>query len=221
MDNKRINVIVGHYGSGKTEFAVNFAIQLKKKFKKVYIVDLDIVNPYFRTNDVKKQLGQMGIDVIASEFASSNVDVPALPSEIFRVFCDSEAACVFDVGGDDDGAVALGRYKQYFDKENYDMFFVINTFRPLSSTAEDILSLISDIEASSRLKVTGLINNSNIAHLTTDNDVLKGQEIIKTVSQKVGIDIVYTSGLEEVIKKIPREYISKPFYINRYLMLDF
>jgi len=221
MDNKRINVIVGHYGSGKTEFAVNFAIQLKKKFKKVYIVDLDIVNPYFRTNDVKKQLGQMGIDVIASEFASSNVGVPALPSEIFRVFCDSEAACVFDVGGDDDGAVALGRYKQYFDKENYDMFFVINTFRPLSSTAEDILSLISDIEASSRLKVTGLINNSNIAHLTTDNDVLKGQEIIKTVSQKVGIDIVYTSGLEEVIKKIPREYISKPFYINRYLMLDF
>ena len=221
MDNKRINVIVGHYGSGKTEFAVNFAIQLKKKFKKVYIVDLDIVNPYFRTNDVKKQLGQMGIDVIASEFASSNVDVPALPSEIFRVFCDSEAACVFDVGGDDDGAVALGRYKQYFDKENYDMFFVINTFRPLSSTAEDILSLISDIEASSRLKVTGLINNSNIAHLTTDNDVLKGQKIIKTVSQKVGIDIVYTSGLEEVIKKIPREYISKPFYINRYLMLDF
>ncbi|MBE7038939.1 MAG: MinD/ParA family protein [Ruminococcaceae bacterium] len=221
MDNKRINVIVGHYGSGKTEFAVNFAIELKKKFKKVYIVDLDIVNPYFRTNDVKKQLGEMGIDVIASEFASSNVDVPALPSEIFRVFCDNDAACVFDVGGDDDGAVALGRYKQFFEKDEYDMFFVINTFRPLSSTEEDILSLIYDIEASSRLKVSGLINNSNIAHLTTDADILKGQEIIRKVSQKVGIDIVYTSGLEKIIEKIPRECISEPFYINRYLMLDF
>lgn len=221
MENKRINVIVGHYGSGKTEFAVNFAIKLKNKFKKVYIVDLDIVNPYFRTNDVKKQLKELGIDVIASEFASSNVDVPALPSEIFRVFCDVDAACVFDVGGDDDGAVALGRYKQYFDKEDYDMFFVINTFRPLSATGNDIIKLLYDIETSSRLKVSGLINNSNIAHLTTDRDVLKGQNIINEVSQKVGIDVAYTSGLEEVIKIIPREYISEPFYINRYLMLDF
>ena len=221
MDSKRINVVVGHYGSGKTEFAVNFAIELKKKYKKVYIVDLDIVNPYFRTNDVKKQLKEFGIDVIASEFASSNVDVPALPSEIFRVFCDTDAACVFDVGGDDDGAVALGRYKQYFDKEDYNMFFVINTFRPLSATADDVIGLLFDIETTSRLKVSGLVNNSNIAHLTTESDVLKGQEIIKSVSQKTGIDIVYTSGLEDVIKKIPNENISEPFYINRYLMLDF
>lgn len=221
MENKRINVIVGHYGSGKTEFAVNFAINLKKKYKKVYIVDLDIVNPYFRTNDVKKQLKELGIDVIASEFASSNVDVPALPSEIFRVFCDTDAACVFDVGGDDDGAVALGRYKQYFEKENYNMFFVINTFRPLSATADDIINLLYDIEATSRLKVSGLVNNSNVAHLTTESDVLKGQRIIGLVSERIGIDIVYTSGLEDVIKNIPQNDISEPFYINRYLMLDF
>jgi len=218
---KRINIIVGHYGSGKTEFAVNFAINLTKKYKKVYIVDLDIVNPYFRTNDVRKQLQELGVEVIASEFASSNVDVPALPSEIFRVFCDSEAACVFDVGGDDDGAVALGRYKQYFDKDDYNMFFVVNTFRPLSATTDDVLKLIHDIEVSSRLKVTGLINNSNVSHLTEKDDILKGQKIVKKVSEKTKINIVYTSGLENVLKEIPLDLISKPFYINRYLMLDF
>lgn len=218
---KRINIIVGHYGSGKTEFAVNFAIELKKKYQKVYIVDLDIVNPYFRTNDVKKQLKEYGINVIASEYASSNVDVPALPSEIFRVFCDSDAACVFDVGGDDDGAIALGRYKQYFDKEDYNMYFVINTFRPLSAKSDDIITLIYDIETSSRLKVTGLINNSNVSHLTEAKDVIKGQQIVKEVSDLTGLDIAYTSGLESVIKDIKNSLISKPFYVKRYLMLDF
>ncbi|MBR2499898.1 MAG: hypothetical protein IKB60_02340 [Clostridia bacterium] len=218
---KRMNVIVGHYGSGKTEFAVNFAIELKKEYKKVYIVDLDIVNPYFRTNDVKKQLEEYGIYVIASAFASSNVDVPALPSEIFRVFCDKDAAVVFDVGGDDDGAVALGRYKQYFDKEDYNMFFVINTYRPLSAESQDIIKLLYEIETVSRLKVTGLINNSNISYLTTAENVLNGQKIIEEVAKETKIKIKYTSGLEDVISKISPELISKPFYIKRYLMLDF
>lgn len=218
---KRMNVIVGHYGSGKTEFAVNFAIELKKEYKKVYIVDLDIVNPYFRTNDVKKQLEEYGIYVIASAFASSNVDVPALPSEIFRVFCDKDAAVVFDVGGDDDGAVALGRYKQYFDKEDYNMFFVINTYRPLSAESQDIIKLLYEIETVSRLKVTGLINNSNISYLTTAENVLNGQKIIEEVAKETKIEIKYTSGLEDVISTISPELISKPFYIKRYLMLDF
>lgn len=218
---KRMNVIVGHYGSGKTEFAVNFAIELKKEYKKVYIVDLDIVNPYFRTNDVKNQLEEYGIYVIASAFASSNVDVPALPSEIFRVFCDKDAAVVFDVGGDDDGAVALGRYKQYFDKENYNMFFVINTYRPLSAESQDIIKLLYEIETVSRLKVTGLINNSNISYLTTAENVLNGQKIIEEVAKETKIEIKYTSGLEDVISTISPELISKPFYIKRYLMLDF
>ncbi len=218
---KRMNVVVGHYGSGKTEFAVNFAIELKKEYKKVYIVDLDIVNPYFRTNDVKKHLEEYGVYVIASAYASSNVDVPSLPSEIFRVFCDKDAAVVFDVGGDDDGAVALGRYKQYFDKEDYNMFFVVNTYRPLSAEADDIIKLLYEIETVSRLKVTGFVNNSNVSYLTSSENVLKGQEIVKEVSDKTKIEISYTSGLEDVLSGISPELISKPFYIKRYLMLDF
>lgn len=218
---KRMNIVVGHYGSGKTEFALNYAVLLKSIYKKVYIVDLDIVNPYFRTNDVKKQLAEYGIDVIASAFASSNVDVPALPSEIFRVFCDKDAAVVFDVGGDDDGAVALGRYKQYFDNEDYNMFYIINTYRPLSSEPGDILDLLKNIEIVSRLKVTGLVNNSNISHLTSAENVLNGQKIVEKVSKENNIEISYTSGLEEILKKIPADLISKPFYIKRYLMLDF
>lgn len=218
---KKINIIVGHYGSGKTEFAINFALKLKEKYKKVYIVDLDIVNPYFRTNDVRELLKQHGIDVIASAYASSNVDVPALPSEINRVFCDSDAACVFDVGGDDDGAIALGRYKQYFDKEDYNMYFVINIFRPLSAKCDDIIKLLQNIESSSRLKVTGLVNNSNIAHLTETDDLLSGEKIVREVSELLKINISYTSGLEDIVKKIPSDLISTPFFIKRYLMLDF
>ena len=122
----RIHIIVGHYGSGKTEFAINYALKLKETFKKVYIVDLDIVNPYFRTNDERKVLEDLGLSVIASPYASSNVDVPSLPADIHRVFADKEAAVVFDVGGDDDGAVALGRYKQFFNEEAPEMLFVIN-----------------------------------------------------------------------------------------------
>lgn len=219
--NNRMNIIVGHYGSGKTEFAINLAVKQKEHYDKVYIVDLDIVNPYFRTNDVKDELRTLGIEVIASEYASTNVDVPALPADISKVFCDKNSACVFDVGGDDDGAIALGRYKKYFDQENYNMYFIINAFRPLTSESENIVALLADIEKSSRLTVTGLVNNSNITHLTTAEDILKGQDIAEEAGKLIGKDVLYTSGLKEIISKIKPELISKPFYIKRYLKLDF
>lgn len=216
---KRINIIVGHYGSGKTEFALNYVLELKKKFSKVYIVDLDIVNPYFRTADVKNMLMEQGICVIASEYACTNVDIPALPPDIIRVFNEKDAAVVFDVGGDDDGAIALGRYKQYFEEEPYEMLFVINTFRPLTKTKEDIIDMMNAIEIVSRLKITGLVNNSNLAHLTGIDELLSGQPAVDDAALDTGKSVKYISGLESVIALLPDELKNKAFIINRFLKM--
>ncbi len=217
----RIHIIVGHYGSGKTEFAINYALHLKDSFKKVYIVDLDIVNPYFRTNDVKEKLESMGLFVIASPYASSNVDVPSLPADIQRVFADRDAAVVFDVGGDDDGAIALGRYKQYFDIETPDMLFVINVFRPMTNSAQQILEMILNIETVSRQKVTGLVNSSNLADLTTANETVAGQNITDEVAQLSGIPCRYIATVEEIKKDLPLVFQEKLFTIKRFMGLRF
>ncbi len=218
---RRIHVIVGHYGSGKTEFAINYALKLKENFSKVYIVDLDIVNPYFRTNDEKKQLESLGLSVIASAYASSNVDVPALPSEINRVFADKDAAVVFDVGGDDDGAIALGRYQQYFKQEEPEMLFVINVFRPMTSEVQSIKDMITGIEKVSRLNVTGLVNSSNLAGLTTAEELIKGQGITDAVSKETGIPCAYSAGLPSVLSCLPDDFPAKLFPINRFMSLKF
>ena len=217
----RIHIIVGHYGSGKTEFAINYALRLLKRYKTVYIVDLDIVNPYFRTNDVKQKLEEKGLKVIASPYASSNVDVPSLPSDIQRVFSDKEAAVVFDVGGDDDGAVALGRYKHYFEAEPTEMLFVVNVFRPMTATAAQIAEMIPEIEAVSRLKVTGLVNSSNLADLTTVAETVKGQTITEEASALSGFPCRYISVIESVAKELPEEFKEKMFIIERFMGLRF
>lgn len=215
---QRIHIIVGHYGSGKTEFAINYALKLKEHFNTVYIVDLDIVNPYFRTNDVKTGLEALGLSVIASPYASSNVDIPALPSEIYKVFADESAAVVFDVGGDDDGAIALGRYKQYFNAETPEVLFVINPFRPLTAYAEQIREMIVAIEGASRLKVTGLVNSANLAGLTTANEVIKGKTVADEVTSLTGLPCLYTAVTEAVAAQLPSDFeAEKRFIIKRFM----
>ena len=121
---KRI-VVVGHYGSGKTEFSLNLAFRLREQGEKVTIVDLDVVNPYFRTADAVKELKAQGIRVIVPEYANTNVDVPALPPDIFAAF-ETEGTVIFDVGGDDDGAIVLGRFFSRFQETPYDMLGAVS-----------------------------------------------------------------------------------------------
>ncbi len=135
-DAKRITVFVGHYGSGKTELAVNYAIELSRLGKKVIIVDFDIVNPYFRTKDAEDVLNSYGIEVIAPQYANMNLENPALPAEIYKAFDDKESYIIFDVGGDDDGAIPLGRYHSRFAQEDIDVFFVLNERRVFTSNIE-------------------------------------------------------------------------------------
>ena len=192
---KRINIFVGHYGSGKTELAVNFAIKNKADL----IADLDTVNPYFRTNDAKEILEKAGIRVVAPYYAGTNVDLPSLPPEVYAAFTDNKTA-VLDIGGDDDGAYVLGRFKEYITEENSEVYFVINVLRPETDSAEKIIEMIKAIEYASRLKVTYLINNTNLMGETVYSHVEKGEAIVKEVSRLTNIPFFGNAVKKELAK---------------------
>ena len=211
---KRITLFAGHYGSGKTCIAVSYAKLVKKSGFDTSIVDLDIVNPYFRTKDSEKELKDAGIDIIASEYANTNLDAPALPKEIYSVISDKNLHLVIDVGGDDRGAVALGRYAEDITSENdYEMLFVANCYRPLTKTAEDALEVMREIEVASKLKFTGIVNNSNIGKLTTANDVLASSDFINKLSEIAGIHVVMTTATKEVFEEI-KDSVENAFCID-------
>lgn len=220
---KRIHIFTGHFGSGKTEIAVNYAIDLAKKGNKTVIVDLDIVNTYFRSLDAKTFLEKEGVEVIAPLFANSNLEMQMMPPEVLSVFEKKDAQIVFDVGGDEDGAFALGAYKRFFEREGYEMYFVVNTSRPLTQNKDDILVYMDEIERASRLNITKLINNANIQELTDEKTLYKGDKVVKEVSDLVKIEYKYITGVKEVLDKIDINKCSakEKMHIKRFLKLDF
>ena len=201
---RELHIFTGHYGSGKTEVSVNFAAKLRREGKKVTIIDLDTVNPYFRTNDLRKRLEDMGIEVIAGRFASTNVDMPLVPAEISKAF-NSDGCFIFDVGGDDEGAYALGRYTSEFEKSGYEMHLVVNTRRPLTSTAEEICAMAADIEKASRLKITDIYNNTNLSYETDKSTVMSGIGELKRAEELTGLKIARHCGTAEAVSEIPSE----------------
>ncbi len=217
----KTNIVTGHYGSGKTEFALNLAMNLKKEGKKVSICDLDIVNPYFRTNDARKILEENDIKVISSQFANTNIDIPVLPGEVLSVFTDKEAYKIFDVGGDDDGAIALGTYYHYISSEPYNMYFVVNTLRPMTSTKEEICEMARNIEYASRLKITAIVNNTNLQSLTKEEDITKSIKTVDEAAKELGVDVKYISGKKEILDKLPDKLKEKRFNLDIYLKMPF
>ncbi len=208
---KRITIFAGHYGSGKTNIAVSYAISLAKEGEKVTIADLDIVNPYYRTKDSSEVLKEHGIELISSPYANTNVDVPALPSEAYRVTDDKSLRAIIDVGGDDRGALAMGRYTpKILEENNYEMLAVINRFRPLTTDPESTLEVMREIEAACKIPFTGIVNNSNIGPETTEDDILSSLDYAEEVSRISGLPIVMTSVLSclypSVKDKIPNAF---------------
>ena len=194
MNHKRLTLFAGHYGSGKTNIAVNYALQLAREGKKVCIADLDIVNPYFRTKDSEAVLEAAGIDLISPKFANSNVDLPALPAEAYRLVEDKGSFGVMDIGGDDRGAYALGRYVPFITKENnYRMIFVANCYRPLTKTAQDALEVMREIEAACGLQFTDIVNNSHLGNFTDVQTLLDSQNFIKELSELSGLPVYMTT----------------------------
>lgn len=191
---KRITLLCGHYGSGKTNIAVNMAYDLKKQFEKVVIADLDIVNPYFRTKDSEGELEDLGIRLIASDYAGSNVDIPAMPQQMYSITDDRTQKAIIDVGGDDRGALALGRIAPDIIEENdYEMIFVINCYRPLTRDAESTIEVMKEIEDAAKIKFTAIINNSNLGEETTAEDVIKSLDYANEVSRLTNLPIKCTA----------------------------
>ena len=198
MNYKRLTLIMGHYGSGKTNIAVNLAYDLKKSYDNVAIADLDIVNPYFRTKDSEEIFREDGIRLICSEYAGSNVDIPALPQDMYAITDDKSLKVIIDVGGDDDGAIALGRFKPYFDKAPYDMLGVVNFRRPLTLDAEEATEALSAIEQTSRLKFTGIVNNTNISDETTEETVLLSMPDAEKTAENMNCGVRFVSAKKSI-----------------------
>ena len=206
MEFKRITLLCGHYGSGKTNVAINLAYLLKKERERVAIADLDIVNPYFRTKDSAKELSEKGIELIVSEYAGSNVDIPALPQQMYSITDDKSLNAVIDVGGDDRGALALGRLSDAIKAENdYEMVLVINCFRPLTPDAQSTLEVMREIETASNITFTAIINNSNIGPETTKEDVKNSLAYAKEISEITGLPILFTTVKESLYEELKGE----------------
>ena len=203
MEHKRLTLFAGHYGSGKTNIAVNYALQLAREGKRVCIADLDIVNPYFRTKDSAEVLSAAGIDLISPQYANTNVDLPALPAESYRLVQDKSAYGIMDIGGDDRGAYALGRFTPYIKEENnYRMAFVANCYRPLTRTPEDALEIMREIEAACSLPFTCIINNSNLGPLTEAETVMDSLDFIQKLSEISGLPVWLHTAEKSVAEKL-------------------
>lgn len=206
-DFRRITVFAGHYGSGKTNIAVNYAVRIREATgKKVALADLDIVNPYYRAKDSTDRLEALGIRMISSSFANSNVDLPALPSEAYAIVDDESTFAVCDVGGDDRGAYALGRYRDGIMKADYEMLMVVNMYRPLTRTLSDVLEMKEEIESAAGIPFTGIVNNSNIGPLTTEEDVVKSFDFIAEITAKTGLPLRFTSVWDKIYPSLSEKY---------------
>lgn len=218
MHDKRLVIVIGHYGSGKTEFSVNYAVKTKEEFENVSIADLDIVNPYFRSREKREFFDKIGVKLFDSSIRNTAIDLPALPAEMMGVILNQNVKSILDVGGDPVGARVLSRYSGQIKNVEYDMFYVINGRRPETSTVDGVLKYLTMIEATSGLKITGLINNTHMLKDTKAEDVEFGHELTKKVSWETDIPIRYEAVINETADKIKnQEIIEKLFPINLYM----
>ena len=213
----RIRIIAGHGGSGKTEFALNYAIHLRNYDEQVGLVDLDVVNLYFRSRERADILREAGIRLVAGNKGAAPVDQPALSAEINAFIEDPAWQAVLDVGGDPIGARVLGRYAGQLQPRDCDFFLVINVYRPETRTASQVEEMIEGIETLSRLKITGLVNTSHLLKETSVENVLKGYKLAEEVSARRGLPIRYNAAIEPVAARLPPDMEGEILPLNLYV----
>ena len=198
---RRLVIIIGAYGSGKSEISVNLAMRMRKEDPegKVLLADLDIVNPFYRSADAGKVLEQNDIRLISPMYANSNVDAPVLSGEVYVIFDDDRYRGVFDIGGEDMGATILGSMRSRLEKTDAGLLMAVNTRRPFTSTPDEIIVMASELQDASKMKITGFINNTNILEETTSEDVFEGERILLSVQEKTGIPLVMTPFMDGVL----------------------
>ena len=208
----RLNIVCGHYGSGKTNVAVNLALDAKRRdpAAEVAVADIDIVNPYFRTADAADRLRRAGVIPLIPAFANSNVDIPSLPNQLFRMFepgAENRISYI-DVGGDD-GSVALGMYKEPIERAGYSMLYVISMYRPLTADPAEAALLLKDIEEASRLHATAVVNNSSIGLETTAEDILDSVEWAHACAEACGLPLAFHAYYADLNPSMPQLFAEK------------
>lgn len=204
-NNSKIIIVCGHYGTGKSNFSLNLALAERKKGNPVTLVDLDLVNPYFLSSGYRERLEKEGIQVIAPKYAGTNVDIPAVGAEINAIF-SQEGVAILDVGGDDAGATVLGRFHRQLEEASYEMLYVVNKYRNLAATTEDAVRILREIEAVSRCKATGIVNNSHLKQLTTRETIEESIPFAKEVAKELNLPVLYQTapgyieGVEELLE---------------------
>jgi hypothetical protein len=214
LSDHRIRIIIGNYGTGKTEFSVNYALQLAAEGKKTALVDLDVVNLYFRSREKQEELEAAGVRVISSSVKGRAVDLPAVAAEAVSPLQDRSYQAVLDVGGDQMGARTLKRYEEYFIPGQYDMFFVVNANRPETLDLAGVLMHMEAIERVSGIKITGLVNNTHMVRQTSLEDILRGQSLCKEISEHTGLSIRYVCAMKELVPRLPHDLEGTVFPIS-------
>ena len=199
--NTSIHIFVGHYGSGKTECAINYAIKQVECGREVAMADLDIVNPYFRTRQQALMLGARGIRVVSSNFNNDwKIDIPGISSEVQSFFVDNGRDNVVDVGGNAVGARVLARFRDQITDGSYEMWLVVNANRYESQTTDRVLEFAQEIQDACKLSITGLINNTHLLQETTLEDILRGDAVVREVSKKMQIPCLYCTCPPELME---------------------
>ena len=221
---RKMVILVGNYGSGKTEIAVNLAVKGAAEGQRTLVIDLDKVNDYFRMSDRVALLAEKHINLVSPTFAGQGVTPSSMSAAVASAFTDNWDLVVFDVGGDSAGALSLGRYHQDFAAFEGELcvYDIVNVFRPMSESPEKILKLMADIEGFARQKVTGFVNNSNLLTYASANDLRQGYEVIRGASELSGIPVAHTTGRREFLEDFladgrdPR-YIGEPIPLETYM----
>lgn len=218
LDDKRFIILTGNYGSGKTELALNLALYYANAGLRTKLVDLDIVNPYFRSGEKSREMENAGVRMLMPTFALTTVDIPALPAEIQSVFELPSDKVIFDVGGDDTGAAALGRYHYAFEQRKNEtvMALVVNCMRPLTQNAEDIADLAVRIRDRSRMPIDMLINNTNLGGSTSPDMIENGEKITEETAGNLSVPCVVSAGMPEIISSAICKY--PKMSIRRYMV---
>jgi len=201
----RIRIITGHYGSGKTEFALNLAVRLRESYDNVAIADLDVINLYFRSREKEEEMNNIGIRVFSSSVRASAVDIPAVSADIMTPIEEDDCQLIMDIGGNPAGTRTLGRYRNFLKNTGYQHLFVLNANRPETNTCEKAINFMNGIRAQSGLDITGIVNTTHMLKSTTVDDILKGQELCREVSKKLDLPICYTAAIEEIARKLPED----------------
>lgn len=218
---KRFTIVTGHYGVGKTNLSINLALGMAARFGQVTLVDLDIVNPYFRSSDYVEMLAAHNVRVISPTFAGTTLETPSLSAEIYSAF-DAPGGVLLDVGGDDAGATTLGSLANRVATRDFDMLYVINQNRNLTTTAGEAVALLAEIEHASHLKATGIVNNSHMQGETTAETVLRSREFAAATASLTGLPLIATTVPAEIAESFSSDpgdpsYVENPYPIKVYV----